>query len=266
MIIEDFTQGQLKVISESDLGDLIYVVAPNSGTVYIRQTKQALLRDGSIRNESIWFAPFVWGLGQIDSRNGTTIGFSNANPQMYTLWNTDQWHDDGPSGQLAYTSVFLSQYRSYGRRQGKIKFDKIFWEGYMTEATRLQGAIYFDYQGATQISSFFIHDQIEGSPAKTKSFFTGIIPPSLGDAGLGDNPLGDITSVIYNNAVLFDFDRVPKFRIITQHQIIDSFEFALMAFSSAAGSQWEFIAVGANVSMSAFSAVELIKFNVTQQD
>lgn len=263
---EDFTQGQLRVISEADLGDLIYLIAPNSGVAYIRQTKMAVAKDGSIRTESQWFAPFVWGIGQVDSRNGTTIGFSNSNPQMYTLWNTDQYHDDSPSGQLAYTSIFLTQYKSYGRRQGKTRFDKVFWEGYMTQGTRLNGAIYYDYQGATFLSSFYIHDQMDSSPAKDRSFSSGVIPPSLGDASLGDNPLGDITSVIYGNTVLQTFDLVPKFRIITQHQILDSYEFALMAFSSAAGSQWELIAVGPNVSLSPFSATEIIKVNVTSNE
>lgn len=261
---EDFTLGQLQVISTGDRGTLTYIIAPNTGVVYIYQEKTEVNRVGNIVSERRWFAPFVWGVSRIESNGTSILGFSNSNPQIYTLWDTAQWHDDGPgSGSatiaLAYTSVLITSYRNHGRRQGKLRFDKIYWEGFMTSGTSLNGAVYYDYQGATNVLSPIIHSIVDGSPANSQSFFTGIVPPSLGDASLGDNPLGDITAVIYFGVAIRDRDLLPKFRIITGVEITDCYEYSLMMYTSKVDDRWEVIALGANASQSPFNGVELVK-------
>lgn len=264
LVNTDFTLGQLRIIAEGDRGDIIYIIAPNSGVVFLHQTRTGIDQYGNVIAERLWHPPFVWGISRIDSINGSTVGFSNSNPQTYTLWDTAQWHDDGAGAgdvliSLSYTSIMLMSYQSYGRRQGKIRFDKIYWEGYMTIGTSLYGAVYYDYQGATALLSPIIHSIIDNSAATNQSFFTGVTPPSLGDSSLGDNPLGDITAVIMGSEALRDQDLVPKFRIITGVAINDCFEFALMAFSSHADDRWAMLALGANVSLAPFSGPEIIK-------
>lgn len=255
----DFTLGQLKVIGGAEKGDLIYIVAPNSGVVYMHQTFSQVNSIGNIMTERLWHAPFVWGISRVDVINGVEVGFSNANPQTYQLWDTGQWHDDSPSGNLPYVSTALFAYRNHGRRQGKLKFDKIFWEGYMTFGTKLNGVVYADYQGATALLTPIIHDSTQ-SAATSQSFFSGIVPPSLGDASLGDNPLGDLTAA-YGVAMvsILDHDLVPKFRIITGVQSTDCFEYALMAYSSNIDARWELVSLGTNAYESANQAVEIIK-------
>lgn len=263
LVNQDFTLGQLKIISSSDRGDILYLIAPNTGVVYLYQMRQMLDKNGTVVSERLWHAPFVWGISRIDAIGTSEIGFSNSNPQIYTLWDTLQWHDDGASAgsatQLAFTSIALFPYRSYGRRQGKVKFDKVYWEGYITQGTSLYSAIYYDYQGATAILAPIIHSIIDNSPAKDASFFTGITPPSLGDASLGDNPLGDVTAVINFGESIRDHDLLPKFRIITDVPIIHCFEVALMCFTQRIDDRWELIANGANISEAEFSAVEIRK-------
>ena len=260
---EDFTGGAIKIIAGEDKGELIYIIAPNSGVVYVHQTRTGLNALGNLTLDRSWFTPFVWGLSRIDVIGSDVIGFSNSNPQMYYLWDTLQWHDDGASNsaaiQLAYTSIMVLPYNSYGRRQGKIRFDKVYWEGYMTQGTSLYGVIYYDYQGATSVLAPIIHSIADNSPANNSSFFTGVVPPSLGDASLGENPLGDATAVIQGNVSIRDHDLMPKFRIITGVSITDCFEFSLMCFTSKADDRFEIIALGANVSEAPFSGIEIQK-------
>lgn len=256
----DFTLGQLMAVADSDKGITTYIIAPNSGVVYMHQTILALDSVGNVIAERFWQPPFVWGISRIGVMGKIVYGFSNSNPQMYQLWDTGQWHDDSPSGQTAYTSILVTPYRSYGRRQGKFFFDKVYWEGYMTTGTSLYGAVYFDYQGATAVVSPIIHSIADNSAANTQSFFSGIVPPSLGGASLGDNPLGDITTIVgLGNTALTDHDLLSKFRIITPVNQNDCFEYALTCYSYKADDRWEIVALGVNAGESTNSAIEIIK-------
>ncbi len=258
----DFSLGQLKIIASAELGELVYLIAPNSGKVFLHQTKSQIDPMGNIISERIWHAPFVWGISRIDVYNGRVLGFSNANPQTYYLWDTGQWHDDTPSGEVPYISIMLMSYQNYGRRQGKLQFDKIYWEGYMTQGTVLTGTVYFDYQGASGLIAPIIHDPIN-SPANNQSFFTGVVPPSLGDASLGENPLGSPTDTVGIGATeLNDHDLLSKFRIITGVPITQFCEAALMCYSNSLDARWEIIAVGTNVSEAPASGIEFIKNQV----
>lgn len=89
---EVFTGGSLRCI-----GEFMYVIAPNSGKVYLRQERTTVDFGGNIVAERLWHSPFIWNLTRIDSIDGVVVGFSNANPQIYQLWDTNQWHDDSPN-------------------------------------------------------------------------------------------------------------------------------------------------------------------------
>ena len=243
---EDFTLGQLKVI-----GDYIYITAPNPGRTYIHQTRKGVDVAGNVVAERLWFAPFIWGLSRIYEIDGDVVGFSNANPQMYYLWNTGQWHDDSPSGEnLPYTSTALWGYQNGGRRQGLINFDKMYYEGYI--AGNLYEAVYYDYQGSTAIYTSIINT----SQSPVAHLYSGVVPPSLGDASLGDNPLGDGLNTLSSDQAL-----LPKFRVIIGKPVENCFEFSPMVYSNEVDSRWEILALGANYDLADVSSVEIIKQN-----
>lgn len=245
--LEDFTEGHLKVI-----GDFIYLVAPNSGRVYLHQTRKRLDIAGNVVAERLWHPPFIWGLSRVDTVSGEIIGFSNSNPQMYSLWDTGQWHDDGPGSSepisLPYTSVMLLAYQNGGRRQGLINFDKMFYEGYV--AGNLYEAVYYDYQGATNL----LYSEINTTQHPAPRTYTGVLPPSLGDSSLGDNPLGDGLNTLSSDQAL-----LPKFRIIIGKDITNCFEFAPMVYSNEIDSRWEIVSLGANISLADAAPIEIIK-------
>lgn len=248
---ESFTLGQLKVVSDRR-GDLIYINSPVSGKTYLYQERTGLDPAGNVIAERFWQPPQTWNITRVDSIGGKTVGFSNANPQIYYLWDTGQWHDDAPAASVPFQSIMLLSYQNGGRRQGKINFDKIYWEGYIALNSHLFGGIYYDYQGATALLSPIINDT--DSPLNSKQTFTGVAPPSLGDASLGDNPLGDGLNTQPDDQAL-----LPKFRVITGVAQVDCFEFAIMAYSTNIDARWEILALGANVSLAFAQAVESMK-------
>lgn len=244
---EDFTLGHIKAIK-----DFIYLVAPNAGRVYLHQTRSNVDPSGNVISERLWHSPFIWGVSRIDEINGIVVGFSNSNPQLYQLWDTGQWHDDGPDTStvlaLPYLSVMLLAYQNGNRRQGKISFDKMYYEGY--GVGNLYEAIYYDYQGATDIQTSIINT----SDSPVPQIYTGVNPPSLGDASLGDNSLGSGVNTLPDDQAL-----LPKFRAIIGKTTVDCFEFSPMVYSNEVDSRWEILALGANFSLSAAQAVEIIK-------
>lgn len=245
---QDFTGGQVKIVSDRR-GDIVYITAPNSGITYQYQERTALDSVGNIISERLWQPPFIWGVARIESISGVTIGFSNSNPQAYTLWETNQWHDDAPDGQLPYTCVMLLSYQNSGRPQGKINFDKFYIEGYEANA-ELYAGVYFDYQGASGIQSPVIN--IPGNALTDRMLFSGAIPPSLGDASLGDNPLGD--------GLLGDEQAsLPKFRVFVGTEQNDCYEYALMVYSANADARWEILRLGVNETIAFAQGVEIMK-------
>lgn len=246
---EDFSTGHLSLID-----DFIYLTAPNAGRTYLHQTRTRVVENGNIISERLWHAPFIWGLSRILDIDGETIGFSNSNPQMYYLWDTEQWHDDSPTGNVAdilpYTCVMLLAYQNGKRRQGLISFDKMYYEGYL--AGNLHEAVYYDYQGSSGLLDSVINSPESPAPA----FYIGTLPPSLGDASIGDNPLGDGLNTLPNDQAL-----LPKFRVIVGKNSIACFEFAPMVYSYEVDSRWEIIALGANYTLADVLPVEITKRN-----
>lgn len=257
LFLTDFTGGQLRVVSDRH-GDSIYITAPNSSYVYWYQESQMLSNLSNVTATRIWQPPQIWGVSRIDSIADSlgrqqAVGFSNANPQMYFLWDTSQYVDDLPSGQAVYNSIALFAYQQGGRRQGKIVFEKTYVEGYCTQGTNLYLGIYFDYQGSTTIISPLISNV--DSRFTDAMLFIGAIPPSLGDASLGDNPLGDGL-----NTALDDQFTLPKFRVVVGTQPENCYEFAPMIYSQDAGDRWEILALGANIHLAEVdSGVEITK-------
>ena len=227
LMAENFSGGTLTAI-----GEFIYVTSPASGKTYLRQERTRLSPEGIVVAERLWHSPFVWNATKIDDLNGTTIAFSNANPQIYDVWDTDQWYDDSPSDEpLPYSCVIALAYRPTNRRQGLQSFDKNFTEGYLTIGTPIQLTINYDSQGNESILSQYVNSN--QYPATTFS----LSPNSLGDESLGDESLGTGGE---------DEPLLVKFKTINQFTLVNCFEYQPVYSSNDVNAQWEILAQGTN--------------------
>lgn len=236
---EDFTGGCLRCSDE-----FIFVTAPLSGITYIHQTREKVDPQGNITAQRFWHTPHVWNVSRICVIDGVLFGHSNANPTIFQLFDTDQWHDDSSNLSLdnvtyeniPYYCVARHAYRNHGRRQGRINFDKIYFEGYMTQGTQLDAFVLAEYQGAKSIQNPNIN-----SIEKPAYFFIGANSPSLGDSPLGDNPLGD--GIIDDPN---DQEFLPKFRAICNVNIKNCFEYQIIEYSNTLDARWEILCMGTN--------------------
>lgn len=229
----DFSGGALRAI-----GDFVYVTAPISGVVYLHETREAIDGNGNVIAERLWHPPQTWQTARVALINGVEYAHSSVNPQLYQMWDTEQWHDDSPSDEpLAYTATAAFSYQQAdGRRQGMTALSKVYFEGYMTQGTELLGLVLSDYQGANGAAGIVVNS-VE-SPA---DFFTGAFSPSLGDSSLGENPLGMGLSEEEESQ-----ENLPKFRTINDTGVVNCFEFQVVVYSQEPGSRWEILAWGTN--------------------
>lgn len=242
----DFTGGHLRCV-----GDVIYITAPITGVDYMHQTDQYIDEMGNITAQRFWQPPQVRNISRIAVIDGVVYGHSNANPQIYQLWNTLQWHDDSPTDEpLSYVCVMKTSYRS-NKRYDLISFDKTYFEGYMTEGSNVYGQVAFDYQGATSLQEIVLNCIDPVSPA---IFFSGVAAYSLGEAALGANPLAGVIT-----AEEADQELVSKFRTMPSVSVADCYEFQLIVYSVDADSRWEILAQGANVGLAPEDSAVLTK-------
>ena len=231
---ENFTGGGLRCI-----GEFVYVTAPNEGRTYLYQVRQSVDPTGQVVAERLWHSPFIWNVTRIDQIDGVVVGFSNANPQIYQLWDTGQWHDDSPSDEpLPYSCVCALSYRGESRRQGLWSFDKNFTEGYISTNTPLFLRMNYNYNGAANVVERVINSEEQPGYLFTPNSAT---PSSLGDESLGDEVLGD---GIFGS--LSDQDALPKFKVINTMPIINCFEWQPVFFSDQADARWEILATATN--------------------
>lgn len=235
---DDFTGGHLRAVE-----DTIYITAPNTGRDWMYSIREVLNEDGSISSEKIWQPPQVRGISRFDVIDGVLYGHSNKNPQIYQVWDTEQWFDDDPSGEeVGYACVARFAYRNHGSRFKIKQFNKIYFEGYMIEGVLLNCLVYSEYQGFESIQNVYINaaddPESEGDPAK---FYAGN-PYSLGDSPLGDNPLGQ--GILEESS---SQELIPKFRAITQINPVNAFEYLLEVYSAVSNARWELLVLGPNV-------------------
>lgn len=229
---EDFTGGALRAI-----GDFVYVTAPISGLTYMHETREAVDGNGNVVAERLWHPPQTWQASRIALIDGVEYVHSAVNPQLYQMWDTLQWHDDSPSDEpLSYNCTMAMSYQQTDRRQGLTAFDKVYYEGYMTEGTLLQSFVLADYQGSSGAANPTINS-VE-SPA---DFFQGGFSPSLGDSSIGENPLGMGLSDTEESQ-----ESLPKFRAITDITQVNCFEYQIVVYSQEVDSRWEILALGPN--------------------
>lgn len=240
---EDFTGGAVKCI-----GEFTYITAPVSGKVYLYQAREYVDKNGVKVNERLWHSPFVWNLTRVDDVDGIVYGFSNANPQIYQLWDTSQWHDDSPSQEnLPYTCVMAMAYRNSGKRAKLQEYDKIYTEGYLTPGTPLNAQVNYEYQGAALQIAAVVNSV--ALPAYTFGTTVG----SLGDSTLGEKILGD--EIQNSNG---DSNDLVKFRCINSVTLKNNFEYQIIYYSDTADAQWEIEAMGVNAVLADASPTYII--------
>ncbi len=247
---EDFTGGALRAI-----GDFIYITAPNNGRDWMHQTRESVDANGNITAERLWHPPQIRNVSRFAVIDGVVYGHSNANPQIYQVWDTEQWHDDGPSDEsLPYDCIMRMAYKqgvtkNGVRRQGLIAFNMAYFEGYVSPGVDLNANIYIDYQGSTSSQNVNINS-IE-SPTK---LFISSSPLGFGTVPFGTNPLGDGVQTSDVSQEL-----LPKFRAICGVNPADCFEYSLEVYTTEVNSRWEILALGVNVVEQEFSATFIRK-------
>lgn len=234
----NFTGGHVRAVA-SENGETVYITCPLSGVDYMYQIRQQIDATGNLTAQRIWQPPQVRGLSRIALIDGITYGHSNSQPQLYQLWETEQYHDDSPAGQpLPYECHALMAYLNGGRFV-LVKFDKLAAEGYMTQGSVVTCNILLEYEGSLNTPSVVLNNPVKGQ--KIARFYVSANDASLGENSLGSNPLGDGLDPAGGDAAL-----LPKFRTIRDVTPQDVFEYALDVMSNTADSQWELESIGVN--------------------
>lgn len=246
----DFSGGHMRAVA--DEGDVtLYITCPNSGIDYLYQIRQKLDSQGNLTAERLWHPPQVRGVARIAVISGVTYGHSNANPQIYQLWNTGQYSDDSPSDEpIPYECHATFAYLNINRTD-LLNFDKMYFEGYATPGTIFSYTVFFEYQGAKNILSKYINNPID--PGKrTATFYSGEEnDPSPGQVALGQIPVGD--GILANNP-----DNPPKFRAMRRISAIDCFEYAIDIGSNSLDAQWKILCLGTNMQVIARQSTKIM--------
>lgn len=235
----DFTGGQIRAVADES-GETVYLVAPITGTLYLYQIRNKIDEVGNLRAERLWQPPFIVGASRVAVIDAVVYVYSNSNPQMYQLWDTGQFYDDSPSDEpIPYESHATFAYLSGESRAQQIEFDKIYYEGYMTQGTDLYNNVYYEYEGANNILTVTVNKAVNPGK-KLARFYSSTAAPSLGDVSLGQVPLGD--GVLGRNGYL-----LPKFRALRNVQPTNVFEFSLDIASYDLYAQWQILTLGVNI-------------------
>lgn len=236
----DFTGGHVKSI-----GDFIYITAPAAGITYLHQTREALDDMGNIIAERLWHPPQVWRISRVALVDGVEYGHSNANPQLYQLWKTEQYHDDSPTNDpVPYAVSMAMAYRQHGRRQGMISFEKVYIEGYIQPNSQLNLRVRNDYldPAAQEVVLSANNDPVQ-------------LFPDVAVESVGASPIGEISI----GGPAYTTTTFPKFRIIADVNDVNCFEYQLELYSDAADSAWEILALGTDVGVAKQSATFIRK-------
>ena len=222
------------------IGGRVYLTSVSGGTTYIHETRESLDESGQVVAERFWQPPQIWGISRVSLISGTEFGHSIANPQIYQLWDTEQWKDDSPADEdLHYDSIMRMAYINAENRASLLSLDMIYAEGYMSQGTPLKARFYADYQGSTSLQELELNKV--SILQKLAKFFTGFSSPGVGDSSLGDNPLGEgLTEDELSQ------EQLPKFRRIKDITAVDCFEYSLEFYTDEVNSRWEILALGTN--------------------
>lgn len=226
---ENFNDGALRVVD-----DTIYITAPATGNAWFYQERQLINETGQITSEKLWQPPQEWDISRVALINGLTYGHSASNPDIYQLLDTNQWHDDTPSDDVAapYKSQLIFGY-SRDKRTNLISYTKIFFEGFILPNSPLNLDLFYDYQGASGIVNAVLQDGED-----SMELFQALSEGKIGGRGIGGGEAGG-----GNNSIF------PKFRIIGTTSPVNCFEYGVSLWSDTADSRWEILDYGTNATL-----------------
>lgn len=246
----DFTGGALRFI-----GQYIFITVPKLGTYYFYRHREYTDQAAAQKVEQIWMPPQISGISRFANIDGIIFGYSNVNPMLFQVFDTDQWHDDGPDGtprpyecRMSIPYLQLPGKSRSMQRFSMLKFDKAAFEGYMAPGTPLYGTVYSDYQGATFIQGIYINgipnpNIIAKIANQLAAFFYSFRTAlSLGVNFLNENPLGNGVTPFTQEQ-----DYLPKFRTINKLIIKNCFEYSIDIYSYDLDARWEILSIGVNV-------------------
>lgn len=257
LIDEDFTGGSIRAVDE-----FTYITSVVSGRTYLYQVRDDVDNIGNLTSTRLWQPPQEWGISTVAVIDGVVYGYSSTNPQIYQLWDTDQWHDDSiqdvPS---PYECTARYAYENNGLKTGLVEFDMCYYEGYIAPNSALTGRIRFDYLGGTKnddqdgvqdvvISSL---DEPGGNGNEGQHgmvLFAGESDAELGVSIVGTDQIGGTIDALKG---------FPKFRVIQDILEIDVFEYQVELYSYEADSRWSVKCFGVNASQSVNNPVFLRK-------
>ena len=240
---QDFTGGCLRSI-----GEYTYITSPVSGRTYLYQIRDDVDDVGNISSLRQW-QPFQdWNISRLSIVEGIVHGYSADYPQLFQLWDTEQWVDDTSVADeyAPYVSRARWAYQQVGARDEVGAFDKVFFEGYILEGSDLVANVYYDYQGSTKIVQAVI-----SSTTQTPVLYTSDNVNLVGDSIVGAETIGG--GLNDENYPI----NLPKFRAIADVQTENVFEFQPELVSETAGSRWEIVCLGANPTKAAQSPTVL---------
>lgn len=236
----NFTGGAVRAI-----GDRVYITSPMEGKTYFHESRETVDQAGNVISERFWHPPQIWNISRIALINGVEYGHSNANPQIYQLWNTGQWHDDSPTDDaVPYDCNMSMAYRQHDRRQGLLEFDKVYVEGYLLQGSSFSLRINKDYLDQNP------QENVLNSIDDPAALFPANNPEVIGGSLIGDVSIGGVT---------VDQGYFPKFRVISSSELGSVFEYQLVVYSNTADSAWEILAIGTNATQASENAVEIVK-------
>lgn len=253
----DFTGGCIRAVDE-----FVYLVSPLTGRTYLYQIRDDVDQVGNLTAERLWHPYQEWGFSRIAIIDGVVAGYSSTYPQLYQIWDTDQWHDDSPQGVPSpYECIARFAYQNNGLKTGQISFSMAYYEGYIAPNSELTGRVRFDYLGGTKNSSQSgVQDVVISSIAEPggngsdghqgMTLFIGESVAELGVSQVGAQEIGGTTNLLQG---------FPKFRVIQDIEPTDVFEYQMELYSYSADSRWELKCLGVNATQSVNNPVFLRK-------
>lgn len=236
----DFTGGAVRAI-----GDRVYITSPVEGKTYFHESRETVDQAGNVIAERFWHPPQIWNISRIALIDGVEYGHSNANPQIYQVWNTGQWRDDSPTDNaVPYDCTMSMAYRQHDRRQGLLEFDKVYVEGYLLQGSTLSLRINKDYLDQNP------QENVLNDLTTPADLFPANNPEVIGGSLIGDVSIGGTTTPL---------GYFPKFRVISSSELGSVFEYQLVVYSNTADSAWEILAIGTNATQASENAVEIMR-------
>lgn len=259
LIDEDFTGGAIRSVDE-----FTYLTSVVSGRTYLFQIRDDVDSVGNLTAQRLWQPPQEWGISRIAVIDGVTYGYSSSTPQLYQLWDTDQWHDDSPQDEPSpYECVARFAYENNGLETGMVGFNMCYYEGYIAPNSALTGRIRFDYLGGTHnqgqdgIQEVTISSLEEpgwnGIPdddSRGMTLFIGQSDAEVGVPQVGVEQVGGTIDALKG---------FPKFRVIQDVEETDVFEYQVELYSYEADSRWSVKCFGTNATASVNNPVFLRK-------